>query len=130
MELRKIRSSRKLKIVFFRFFVQKKSRFLILEESSLIPVLEYFLNNDSFLDMSKHQSLYTALFNVVRALAENDEYFRFLIHSFILLFILTYKMISIFFLTSLTTVHFFFQTIALFHYLPHSLIRKNLSMNC
>jgi hypothetical protein len=53
---------------------QKQRRFLILEESSLIPVLEYFLNNDSLLDMSRHESLYTALLNIVRALAENDEW--------------------------------------------------------
>jgi baculoviral IAP repeat-containing protein 6 len=52
---------------------EKKSRFLVLEESSLIPVLESFLNNDSLLDMSKHESLYTSLFNIMRALAENED---------------------------------------------------------
>lgn len=52
---------------------EKQTRFLTIEESALVPVLEHYLNNDSLLDMERHVSLYKVLLGVVKAFTENED---------------------------------------------------------
>jgi baculoviral IAP repeat-containing protein 6 len=52
---------------------ERQTRFLTIEESALVPVIEHYLNNDSLLDMERHVSLYKTLLGVVKAFTENED---------------------------------------------------------
>lgn len=52
---------------------ERQTRFLTIEESALVPVLEHYLNNDSLLDMERHTTLYKTLLGVVKAFTENED---------------------------------------------------------
>eukprot|EP01101_Sappina_pedata_P003776 TRINITY_DN1529_c0_g1_i5.p1 TRINITY_DN1529_c0_g1~~TRINITY_DN1529_c0_g1_i5.p1 ORF type:complete len:803 (-),score=225.46 TRINITY_DN1529_c0_g1_i5:223-2610(-) len=49
-----------------------------LEESCLIPSLESLLENDSFLDMSRHFSLYSSVLHVLKTISEQAKAHHFL----------------------------------------------------
>jgi baculoviral IAP repeat-containing protein 6 len=48
--------------------------YTMLEESCLVPVLELHFRNDSLLDMASHSTLYSALHEMCRVLAQDERY--------------------------------------------------------